>query len=212
MKVITLAKEKFLKKIYNKIKFLFFISPIFLFLTFNGNYSRADTLSEINVYLKSLNEFSCNFIQASPSGDISEGHMVYSENKIKINYVIPTKITFVAKKNKAMYFNEDLMEVEYFNPNKTAYKFFKSLFNLENLKTDSYKVTKEENVVKLELSVDSVEEVFEFIVIFENNPLLLKKIQWTDVEGLSTFSIYDLRTSIEINKKTFSMLNPIINN
>ena len=41
--------------------------------------------------------------------------MIYSNNKIRLQYTVPTKIIFIAREKKAMYFNQDLEEVEYFN-------------------------------------------------------------------------------------------------
>ena len=93
--------------------------------------SAENSLSKnISKYIDELKQFICNFIQSNPDGTISEGRMIYSENRIRVNYTKPYSVTFVAKKNKAMYFNEDLMELHYFNPDKTAFNMFKSFFEL----------------------------------------------------------------------------------
>ena len=89
-------------------------------------YTEDVFLQNISQYIEQLKEFKCNFIQYSPDGSISEGSMIYSKNKIKINYLKPSLITFVAREKKAMYFNEDLLELHYFNPDKTAFSLFKN--------------------------------------------------------------------------------------
>tara|TARA_B100000949_G_C14062893_1_gene358509 strand:- start:64 stop:660 length:597 start_codon:yes stop_codon:yes gene_type:complete len=175
--------------------------------------SAEDSLSKnISKYINELTQFSCNFIQSNPDGSISEGSMIYSENKIRVNYTKPYNVTFVAKKNKAMYFNKDLMELHYFNPNKTAFSMFKSFFELHNMPKDTYKIVENNNVINVELKKIEVDNISNFSIIFQNNPIELKKIKWSGVDGDSTFSIYNLNSEIIINKKTFSMLNPIINN
>ena len=136
----------------------------------------------------------------------------YAKNKIRVNYTKPYNVTFVAKKNKAMYFNKDLMELHYFNPNKTAFSMFKSFFELHNMPKDTYKIVENNNVINVELKKIEVDNISNFSIIFQNNPIELKKIKWSGVDGDSTFSIYNLNSEIIINKKTFSMLNPIINN
>ena len=48
--------------------------------------SAEDSLSKnISKYINELTQFSCNFIQSNPDGSISEGSMIYSENKIRVN-------------------------------------------------------------------------------------------------------------------------------
>ena len=170
------------------------------------------TTKEISQYLNGLGEFSCNFIQENPDGTISEGKMIYAKNKIRIDYTSPSNILFIAKENKAMYFNEDLMELHYFNPNKTAFSIFKSFFNLNEIPKNNYKIINNKNVINVKLKEIDVDEILEFNIIFQNSPIQLKKIRWFSEDGESTFSIYNLNSGIIINKKTFSMVNPIINN
>ena len=170
-------------------------------------------LQNISKYINQLSEFKCSFIQYSPDGSISEGNMIYSKNKIKINYLKPSLITFVAREKKAMYFNEDLLELHYFNPDKTAFSLFKNLFNLETANKELYTLKKKDGVVSLTFNQTNIEEISKFEVIFQNSQIELKKIKWSNEDKeVSVFSIYNIDTGVTINKKTFNMLNPIINN
>ena len=132
-------------------------TKIIIYVFLLVNISSTNILSDesitlkVSQYLLNLNKFSCNFVQLNPDGSISEGKLIYSENKIKINYIKPTKITFISKKNKAMYFNEDLMEVHYFNPEKTAYDIFMLMFKLEELPPKSYNIIEETGLIKIDL-------------------------------------------------------------
>ena len=197
---------------YNKNYLVYIFLAGFLFICPQLIFAKNFIEQDISKYLDSLKDFSCNFIQANPDGTVSEGSLIYSKNKIRINYITPSKITFIAKKNKAMYYNEDLMELHYFNPNKTAFNIFKSFFNLNKMPKDTYNITSNNNVINIEVKKIEVDEISEFDIVFQNNPIELKKIHWSGVDGESTFSIFNLNSGIIINKKTFSMVNPIINN
>ena len=196
-------------KIYKFISY-----TILLTLLFSLQSISAENLLSKNIskYIYELKKFKCNFIQSSPDGTVSEGSMIYSENKIRVNYIKPYVVTFVAKKNKAMYFNEDLMELHYFNPDKTAFHIFKSFFELHNMPKDTYEIIENNNVINVELIKILVDDISNFSIIFQNSPIELKKIKWTGDDGNYTFSIYNLNSEVVINKETFSMVNPILNN
>lgn len=195
-------------------KKIFFTIIFFILSLFSGlSFSLQNNIYENNItyYLKTLKSFECNFIQASPDGSVSEGKMIYSDNKVKINYETPSKITFVVKGNKAMYFNEDLMEVEYFNPKKTALKTIQTLFDLENASKESYEIYIKEKVLEVKLIANKIENVNSFSVFFQTDPMELKKIEWRDEVGKSVFSILNIINNKDFDKKVFSMVNPTIN-
>lgn len=196
-------------KIYKLLTYVALLTFFFPIQLISAENSLSKNISK---YIDELKQFSCNFIQSNPDGTISEGRMIYSENRIRVNYTKPYSVTFVAKKNKAMYFNEDLMELHYFNPDKTAFNMFKSFFELHIMPKDTYEIIENNNVIDIKFKKIEVDSISNFSIIFQNNPIELKKIEWSGVDGDFTFSIYNLNSEIIINKKTFSMLNPIINN
>ena len=109
-------------------KKLNFLLP-FLFIVFllpnqsNGNQTILS--SKISNYFFKINNFTSNFIQSDSDG-IQEGN-IYLSNKvkrIKIHYNEPSNIVFILKNNKAMYFNVDLEEVEYFNTKNSIADIF----------------------------------------------------------------------------------------
>ena len=138
--------------------------------------------------------------------------MIYSDKKIRIDYESPSKIIFIAREKKAMYFNKDLEEVHYFNPNKTAFNIFNSIFDLNNLSKDLYTIKIEESVIEILMNNLNVEDIKVFKIIFQNNPLLLKKIIWEETSGKSVFSVYNIEKNPLTSKRTFSMAHPLINN
>jgi len=212
VRVTTWEKERFLKKMLNfNIKNFSYL--LFFFLLFcNTSFSETKVTTDISEYLKSLKHFKCSFIQANPDGSVSEGSMIYSDKRFRINYESPTKILFIAKEKKAMYYNKDLEEVHYFNPNKTAFNIFKSIFDINNLSEDYYTINIKQSIIEISIKNIQVDDIQNFKIIFQNKPLLLKKITWGGVGEKSVFSIYNIEKEPIISKKTFNMAHPLINN
>ena len=193
---------------YKKIFIIFFIISYFNFLELS--YAQSYFVNNISQYLKKINEFGCDFIQSNPDGSVSEGNMIYSNNKIRLQYTVPTKIIFIAREKKAMYFNQDLEEVEYFNPNKTILGIFKSIYKLNEMSKESYEIKIKNGVIELVIKDLLVEELNSFSIIFQNNPVVLKKIQWEALDGKSTFAFYNINRNVTIDKKTFNLANPLL--
>ena len=187
----------------------YLLSILIILLPINLYSDDQLIVRQISKHLETLQEFDCNFIQLNPDGSVAEGNLIYSKNRIRINYSTPYKITFIAKRNKAMYFNEDLMEVEYFNPKKTILNVFESIFNLTEMPKDSYEINSQDKIVEVFLKEIETDEIKDFSILFENNPMTLKKIQWNTENGRSKFTIFNLNKNIVVDQKTFSMVSPI---
>ena len=197
----------FLKQISN-----FFILSLFFLFFFNNNIlaneNSEDLKIEINKYVNSIVEFSGKFIQLSNS-EISEGRLFLKDKRIRIDYLTPSKITIVLSDKKAMYFNHELSELEYFNPNKTIANIFydvfynKNFFNKTNIYNNSgYLIAK-----KLILLDD---EEINMQIYFEKNPLIIKKIDTiTNGESIK-ISFSNLNYNPIFKKNFFSMANPML--
>tara|TARA_Y100000590_G_scaffold265062_1_gene297879 strand:- start:11304 stop:11903 length:600 start_codon:yes stop_codon:yes gene_type:complete len=186
-----------------------FVLVLFLYFSNIIVYSSVKDNNDISEYLNSLKQFSCNFIQANPDGSVSEGNLLYFDKKLKINYIKPTNIIFVVKKNRAMYFNKDLEEVRYFNPENSILDILDSLFEIDKLAEEDYKISRDNNVITIFMDTEITDEIINYKIIFQNNPIALKKIKWKNQNNESSFSIFDISTNVEINKKTFSLANPL---
>ena len=101
-----------------------------------------------------------------------------------------------------MYYNYDLDEDEFFNPNDTSAWFFSDIFNNpgEFFNTNS-KITSKNNYVILEKKIVSDLESYKIAVYFENKPLLLRKIKLNYNDNnlnISLFNIVIMKTLIKI--------------
>ena len=164
-------------------------------------------LNEVSLYFSSLDEFSASFIQQN-EGSLQEGYFYKNKKRIKVEYVTPTKITIILDKNKAMFFNHELREVEYFNPKKTIAKIIFDLFNNDFVeKFNSYIV--EDNYSKFYISLEEDEFSYLVEIVFETNPLQLRLVNIDSGEEKLSFGLKDHNFNNVFDKNFFSMVNPL---
>ena len=200
-----LGKDTYSKKI--KFKNLFFFLFIFLyFKTALGEEIKKNLIDHIN----SLNNFSAKFIQSNESS-IEEGIIYIGENRIKVEYKLPSRVTIIMDERKSMYFNKDLQEVEYFNTRKSeANIFFQILKNKNFLDDAEIKDGKKNIIVKKKYRFDEIIYLAE--LIFEQNPYLLRKIKVSFNENYYTISFFNHSFNQDFRKNFFSLVDPLIIN
>ena len=190
----------------------YLIFSIFLLLCFFNKDSIALTdtghiKADILKYIDSIEEFSAKFIQTNGL-TIEEGKLFLKNKRIKIQYEIPSKIDIIIAKNKAMYFNRDLQEVEYFNPkNSIANHFYMIFFNKTFF--DNAKFQEKNGYVYIEKETSLNNELIKVEIFIEQKPINIRKLQVTNSETTLTFSIMDTDLNPNIDNKFFSMINPI---
>ena len=109
------AKDKFLEKI----NLLFFILVLF----FSNNLYAANIYEKIFNYNYSLKNSSANFIQTNLN-QVQEGVIFFGDDRIKINYNNPEKLTIILSEKKGMYINHELEESEFFVTKRSYIKIF----------------------------------------------------------------------------------------
>lgn len=202
------AKEMFLEKI-NKKKIIKLYLIVFIALfSFSVKCNEEEYLNNVANYLTKINEFSSSFLQIQ-NNEISEGLISIKKKRLRIEYMSPSKLVFILKKNKAMFFNKDLQEVEYFNPKKTAGQFLLDLFNEEKFLSDA-KVIKGNGYFYLLKKIYIDEDLNEVEIYFEENPLHLRKIEIINGAGITSFTINNPNFNPNLNDKLFSLANPLL--
>lgn len=200
-------KEVFLKKISK-----FYLFALFI-IAFSTAYFLAPVLKAVEVkgvleYIYNTKEFSSKFIQVNQD-NVSEGSLYLKDDRIKLIYRSPTKIELTISKKKAMYFNVDLEEVEYFNPKKTMVFLFYDIFNNKDFfKNAIFKTTSDQITLKKKIKIEGEDANIE--IILENNPLVIKKIIINYNENLIKFNIVSPNFNPKLDKKFFSMIDPRI--
>ena len=190
----------------NKSSFFCFISVIFFLFTNKVHSESNDKIKIIN-YLDTLENFSASFLQ-NDGNNISEGKVFIGEKRVRAEYISPVRILIILDEDKAMYYNYELEEDEFFNPKNTNAWFFYDIFR-NPLFFKSAKIEFKDNQLILEKNGVDIDENEYFIrVFFENNPLVLRKVDlWIKNEVLS-LSIYNHNYNEQFNKDLFKLINP----
>ena len=196
----------FLKKMFNlkNIKLLF----IFIFFSLPLSSNENETLNNALIYLKKFNEFSSSFLQIQ-NNDISEGLIFIKGNRLRIEYTSPSHLIFILKKNKGMYFNIELQEVQYFNPKNTIGKFLIDLFTNNNFLSDS-KIINKEGYFYIQKKIKLDEITYKVKIYFEEKPLQLRKLEIINDLEIITFTILNPNYNPNLNDKFFSLVNPLL--
>ncbi len=212
MNQVMQEKEMCLQRISRKILYLFLFFLFTIFLIPNQSKGNQDILSsQISKYFFKINNFTSKFIQSDSDG-IQEGD-IYLSNKvkrIKIHYTNPSNIVFVLIDNKAMYYNVDLEEVEYFGTKNSIADIFFNVFYDENFFYSS-KILEKENTIEIKKIISINEENKEILIFFEKNPLIIKQIKIRENESYRVMTFINPNFNISFEKNFFSIANPLLN-
>ena len=205
-------KEMCLQKISKKILYFLLLFLFIVFLIPNQVKGSQNILSsQISNYFLKINNFTSKFIQSDSDG-IQEG-IIYLSNevkRIKIHYTDPSNIIFILKDNKAMYFNVDLEEVEYFNTKNSIADIFFNVFYDKDFFNNS-KIVEKKNTIEIKKIISTSEEKREILIFFERNPLLIKQIKIIENEGYRVMTFINPNFNISFRESFFSIANPLLN-
>ena len=201
-----------LQRISKKILYFFLFFLLIVFLIPSPVKSSQNILSsEISNYFFKINNFTSKFIQSDQDG-IQEGS-IYLSNKvkrIKIHYTSPSNIVFILKDNKAMYFNVDLEEVEYFGTKDSLADIFFNVFYEKEFFYDS-KIIEKINNIEIKKTISTNEENIEILLYFEKNPLLIKQIKIKENDGYRVMTFINPNFNVSFRENFFSIANPLLN-
>ena len=197
-----LERDMFLKK--NKLLILVFIVIFFIKNPINAN---EDNLLKIINYLENFKNLSVAFVQ-SDDFDIQEGIIAIGVNRVRVEYNSPSKILIILSKNKAMYYNHDLNEDEFFDPRDTPAWYFYEIFKNPDFFSDA-KTSFINNSLIVQKESSYENENYNILLYFENNPLLLRKIQLKNNNQEITLSIFNHKYNMEFDEKYFKLINPV---
>ncbi len=186
--------------------FFKFFLIIFLFFS-NIVLSKEDNKSKILQYLEGLKYFSASFIQ-NDGENLSEGKIYIGENRVRAEYFFPTKILIILDENKAMYYNYELEEDEFFNPKNTNAWFFYDVFRNPFFFEDAIFDIKDNELIVIKEGVDSKGIKYFIKTNFENSPLILRNVM-VNINGEKLeLSIFNHSYNEQFNKEFFKLINP----
>ena len=196
-----LVKGKYLEKTKCYLVFLFCI------LIFK-NISAQNITNELNKYNNELKNSSISFIQ-SDGETVEEGKIYIGQERIRVDYFVPNKISIILSKNKGVYLNHDLKEAQYFKTGRSFVKFFFEIFSETNFfKTaDLIEIQNSINISK-EVILDN--KTYSIKVIYENNPIKIRKIYIKGNEEGYEMGFFEFNKSEGHNKAFYSLVNPYL--
>ena len=166
-----------------------------------------ENIDKIQNHISDINNLSANFIQII-NDEIQEGKFYLNKKRIRIDYLLPQKIIIILDKKKAMYYNFDLQEIEYFNPEgSTAESFYKIFFDRDFYNSTNIKETNSNYIFSKK--VNNSEEDVLLNMFFEKNPLYLRKIEIKGEYENINIGIFDYNFNPSFEDDFFSMANPI---
>ena len=198
-----LAKDMFLK---NKKYLLSLLSIILLLLSYKS-YSDTDDKDKVLSHLNSLKYFSASFIQKD-NEILSEGKIYIGEKRVRAEYLSPSKILIILDEDKAMYYNYDLEEDEFFDPKNTSAWFFYEIFRNPLFFQNGLLSVKNNELILQKKGVDNEEQNYQITALFEINPLVLRGIEVMINKEVLKFSIYNHNYNEEFDKDFFKLINP----
>ena len=197
------VKDMFLKNRYYLFSLFVFITLFF----FHNAQSATEQRDVVLSYLNSLKFFSASCVQ-NDGNNLSEGKVFVGEKRVRAEYFSPTKILIILDENKAMYYNYELEEDEFFNPKNTNASFFYDVFRNPFFFKDSTMETKNNEIILEKVGVENNETTYKIKVYFENKPLLLRGIEVFINEDYLKLSIFNHKYNEEFDKKFFKLINP----
>ena len=179
---------------------------VFLMLSYKVD---ANTNIKIKIldYLNSLQYFSASFIQ-NDNENLSEGKVYIGEKRVRAEYLSPSKILIVLDEDKAMYYNYELEEDEFFNPKNTNAWFFYDIFRNPYFFEDSKIVLKDKEIILKKSGFDSEETKYLINVYFENSPVILRKIEVFINDEFLQISIFNHNYNEDFDDSFFKLINP----
>ena len=203
MKQIMRVRDMFSK---NEKNLYYFYIVISLFISFHVKANEDIKIRILN-HFNSLQNFSASFIQKDNT-NLSEGKFYIGKHRVRVEYLYPTKILIVLDEDKAMYYNYELEEDEFFNPKNTNAWFFYDIFRNPHFFEKSKLLIKQNEIILEESGVNHEKTQYLIKVYFENKPIILRKIEIFINDDFLEISIFNHNYNENFDKDLFKLINP----
>jgi outer membrane lipoprotein-sorting protein len=181
---------------------------IILILCFSQNLNAENFHDKIFSYNNELKNSSANFIQTNINY-IQEGVIFFGDERIKINYNNPEKLTIILSDKKGVYINHELQESEFFGTKKSYIKnFFDIIHNKNNLKKISMEEVFDQIVISEEAYLDNT--FYTIRLFYENDPIKLRRLEIISGEEKIQMGFFNHNKENVFDKDFFSMIDPYL--
>ena len=193
------AKDKFFEK----------TRLIILILCLSQNLNAENLYEKIFNYNDELKNSSANFIQTNIN-HVQEGKILFGDERIKIDYNNPEKLTIILSDKKGVYINHKLQESEFFLTKKSYIKIFFDIFQKKHhLKKMSIEEMVDQIVIGEETYLDST--LYTIRLVYENDPIKLRRLEIISNDEKIQMGFFDHKFENVFDKDFFSMIDPYLN-
>ena len=192
------AKDKFFEK----------TKLIILILCFSQNLNAENFYEKILNYNNELKNSSANFIQTNIN-QVQEGIIFFGDERIKIEYNNPEKLTIILSDKKGVYTNHGLKESEFFITKKSYIRIFFDIFQKKNhLKKMSIEGMVNQIVISEETYLDNT--LYNIKLIYENDPIKLRRLEIISNDEEIKMGFFNHNKENIFDKSFFSMIDPYL--
>ena len=181
---------------------------IILILCFSQNLNAENFYKKIFDYNDELKNSSANFIQTNIN-HIQEGIIFFGDERIKINYSDPEKLTIILSDKKGIYINHGLQESEFFVTKKSYIKNFFNIFQKKNHLENMYiEEVGNQIVVSEKTYVDNT--LYTIRLVYENDPIKLRRLEIINNDEKIQMGFFNHNKENIFDKNFFSMIDPYL--
>jgi hypothetical protein len=181
---------------------------IILILCFSQNLNAENIYDKIFNYNNELKNSSAKFMQTNINY-IQEGVIFFGNERIKINYNNPEKLTIILSDKKGVYINHELQESEFFVTKKSYIKnFFDIIHNKNHLKKISIEEVFDQIVISEEMDLDNT--FYTIRLVYENDPIKLRRLEIISSEEKIQMGFFNHNKENIFDKNFFSMIDPYL--
>ena len=189
-------------------KFLEKIKLIIIILCFTQNLNAENLYEKIFNYNDELKNSSANFIQTN-TNHVQEGTIFFGDERIKINYNNPEKLTIILSDKKGVYINHQLQESEFFITKKSYIKIFFDIFQKKHhLKNMFIKVMDDQIVIGEETYLDDT--LYNIRLVYENDPIKLRLLEIISNDEKMQMGFFNHNKENVFDRSFFSMIDPYL--
>jgi len=195
------AKDKFLEKINLLI--------LVLGLCVSQNLYAENIYEKIFNYNNTLKNSVANIIQTE-NNNLQEGVIFFGDERIKIIYKKPQKITIIISEKKGIYINHELEESQFFATKNSYIKFlFDVFYKIKFLKNITVKESNDKIEISDKFELDNI--LYNIKLIYENEPIKLRRLEINDGDEKTQMGFFNHSLEKNFENKFFSMVDPYLN-
>lgn len=207
-------KKFTIPKTYSLLARLF---ALFLFLNCSYSFAKdnlvneyASDLTSVEQYLNSIKNFSANFIQEAPDGQMASGKFYLSRpGKMKVEYLDGPPIDITVNQSTLLYYDRELEESSFIKTNTTPASFLTRRnisFKAKDIRIEDIKKT--DTQIHISLSKKNSKYQGKFNLIFKTNPIEFIKMAVEDDAGnLTTINLLDQNFKPKLKRGLFTIKN-----